>query len=84
MEIKVDGLPPYWLGFATSYLHRHCTDDPCWRDANCKLVPNHTVRFYNVMRVEWEDGIAYRKGIGKVWKDDWEQEQKEDVNVLLG
>ena len=28
--------------------------------------------FYNVMWIEWEDGVAYRKAVGRVIKDAWD------------
>ena len=28
-------------------------------------------RFWNVLLVEWDDGVAYRLGIGRVWKYAW-------------
>ena len=28
-------------------------------------------RFWNVLLVEWDDGVAYRLGIGRVWKFAW-------------
>ena len=40
--------------------------------------------FYNVLWVKWEDGIAYRRGIGRVSKDAWEELPKEDINLVLG
>jgi hypothetical protein len=39
---------------------------------------------YNVLWIEWEDGIAYRKGIGRVFKEAWESMDLEPVDVLLG
>lgn len=40
--------------------------------------------FYNVLWVEWIDGIAYRKGLGRIYKEAWESQQREDVNLILG
>ena len=31
----------------------------------------HKFRFWNVLLVEWDDGVAYRLGIGRVWKFAW-------------
>lgn len=40
--------------------------------------------FYHVMWVERENGIAYRKAIGTVYKDVWENQVLEDVEITLG
>ena len=41
-------------------------------------------QFYYVMWIEWEKGIAYRKAIGTVYKPIWEDQVREDVDVVLG
>lgn len=40
--------------------------------------------FYNVLFIEWKDGIAYRKALGRVSKIAWEAADKESVDVILG
>ena len=40
--------------------------------------------FYNVMWIEWTDGVAYRKGIGRVVTEFWEQLQPESIDLILG
>jgi len=40
--------------------------------------------YFNVLWIEWKDGIAYRKGIGKVLKDKWEALELEWIDVILG
>jgi hypothetical protein len=39
--------------------------------------------FYNVLWIEWKDGLAYRKGIGRVEKHMWESQPLEWVDVTL-
>ena len=39
---------------------------------------------YNVLWIEWEDGVAYRKAIGHVWKDEWDAADTEEVDIRLG
>jgi hypothetical protein len=39
--------------------------------------------FYNVLRIEWENGIAYRRAFGRVLKDVWESQPLEWVDVNL-
>jgi hypothetical protein len=40
--------------------------------------------FYNVMWLAWEDDIAYRRGIGRVWKPIWEQQDTVEMEITLG
>jgi hypothetical protein len=40
--------------------------------------------FYNVMWIEWSEGIAYRKAIGRVHKDLWNNLPLEEIDILLG
>jgi hypothetical protein len=45
---------------------------------------NWQFRYYDVLWIEWEDGIAYRKAIGQVWKEDWDAADTEEVDIRLG
>jgi hypothetical protein len=40
--------------------------------------------FYNVLWIEMVEGMAYRKAVGRVWKDAWEQQATKDVDIPLG
>ncbi|KAI1178521.1 heterokaryon incompatibility protein-domain-containing protein [Nemania sp. FL0916] len=40
--------------------------------------------FYNVLSIEWESGIAYRKAVGRVWKKVWERLDASDIDMILG
>ena len=40
--------------------------------------------FYYVMWIERESGIAYRKAIGTVYKNVWESQRLEEVDIVLG
>jgi hypothetical protein len=40
--------------------------------------------FYFVLWIGWVDGIAYRRGIGRVLKRVWESMDLEDIEVRLG
>lgn len=40
--------------------------------------------FYNVLWVKWEDGIAYRRGMGRVKRETWENMDLKDVDLVLG
>ncbi|KAI1160364.1 heterokaryon incompatibility protein-domain-containing protein [Nemania serpens] len=67
-----------------------------WKDANdertsleewiqvdlIKSLPRY--EFYNILCIEWESGIAYRKAVGRVWKEAWEQLDTSAVDVVLG
>jgi hypothetical protein len=41
-------------------------------------------KFYNVLWIEWENGIAYRKGAGRIVKAIWEARASEWVDLTLG
>lgn len=48
--------------------------------------PFHTGLYehYHVMWIKWENGIAYRQGIGRIFKDVWDKTKKETIDVMLG
>lgn len=51
----------------------------------CPLEPEkETFIFYNVLWIKWEDGIAYRRGVGRVKRKIWESMELEDVDLVLG
>lgn len=41
-------------------------------------------RFYYVLWIQWENGIAYRRGLGRVLKDAWEREVVDEIDLVLG
>lgn len=43
-----------------------------------------TVDFYYVLWIEWKEGIAYRKGLGRVLKEAWDREATEVIDLILG
>lgn len=43
-----------------------------------------TLKFVNVLWIEWKEGIAYRRGLGHIVKSAWDSEVKEEVEVCLG
>jgi hypothetical protein len=49
-----------------------------------QLKDKETYEFYNVLWIEWKDGIAYRKALGRVMKEAWERQDFEEVDILLG
>jgi hypothetical protein len=40
--------------------------------------------FYNVLWIEWQGGIAYRKALGRVFKDAWERQDLVETDIVLG
>jgi hypothetical protein len=40
--------------------------------------------FYNVLWVVWVDGIAYRRGVGRVKRVAWEALARRDIELILG
>jgi hypothetical protein len=60
---------------------------PDWMDYAFKIhtpASNWQFMCYDVLWIEWEDGIAYRKAIGRVFKDEWDSADTEEVNIRLG
>lgn len=43
-----------------------------------------TYTFYNVLWIKWDNGIAYRRGVGRVKRETWESMELEDVDLVLG
>jgi hypothetical protein len=43
-----------------------------------------TYEFYNVLCIERKGDVAYRKALGRVWKEAWQRQVVEEVDVLLG
>jgi heterokaryon incompatibility protein (HET) len=41
-------------------------------------------QFYNVLWIEWENQIAYRKALGRVNKSIWEAQDLETMDLVLG
>jgi hypothetical protein len=39
---------------------------------------------YNVLWFAWEDGIAYRREVGKIWEGAWDSAETGEVDVWLG
>ena len=58
-----------------------------WRrnsDSRSKKTMGEREEYYNVMWIEWKDRIAYRKGVGRVSKGDWEAQDTEWIDLILG
>ena len=41
-------------------------------------------QFYHVLWIEWQDNIAYRKGLGRVVKKVWDDLPKDEIDLYLG
>lgn len=39
---------------------------------------------YNVLWIEWNEGVAYRKELGRVIKEAWERQATEWIDLTLG
>ena len=40
--------------------------------------------FYHVLWIEWQDNVAYRKGLGRVVKNIWDDLPKDEIELYLG
>lgn len=45
---------------------------------------NEIYEYYHVFWIEWKDGIAYRKAMGRVEKNLWEAQAHESIDLILG
>lgn len=53
-------------------------------ELNRRTSNNRIYEFYNVMLIERHDGVAERRGLGRIQKDLWEIIEKEEIEVVLG
>lgn len=49
-----------------------------------RLYPYDERDFYDVMCIKWENGIAYRQGVGRILYRVWEKVEKDTIHVMLG
>jgi hypothetical protein len=49
-----------------------------------KLPEGEKYEFVNVLWIEWEKGIAYRKALGRVMKSAWEAQKLDWIDLVLG
>ncbi|KAF2192841.1 hypothetical protein K469DRAFT_652572 [Zopfia rhizophila CBS 207.26] len=54
-----------------------------WHHPDCPRTSG-LYEFYNVMSILRENGVAYRKAVGRVTKMAWEDLPTEDIEVILG
>jgi hypothetical protein len=52
-----------------------CVDD---------IKDKNVYEFYNVLLIQRKGEIAYRKALGRVWKDAWQRHPVEEIEVILG
>lgn len=78
------------VAISRGYAFEGRTSDP---DSNCFLAEyffnerprvSDNYEWYNVFWVEWNDGIAYRKALGRVIKHVWEEQDLEPIRLMLG
>jgi hypothetical protein len=50
----------------------------------CAYCDGDMYRFYNVLWIEWADGVASRKAVGQITKAVWEAADREPIDVVLG
>jgi hypothetical protein len=67
----------------SSTLLNLCSDDELRSIFGSPSLKDMT-EFYNVLWIEWVDGIAYRKALGQVLKSVWNSYPDEWIDVVLG
>jgi hypothetical protein len=84
MDIRPQSAPEPPYQKLWSLLHRGCPDN-CHRDISICAVKHHwNLKMYNVLWIEWEDGVAYRKAVGTILRDAWDAADTEEVDIRLG
>ena len=53
-------------------------------DTKKTVDPPDSWKVVNVIMVEWVEGVAFRRGIGKVLVSAWERAERRDMFVYLG
>ena len=46
--------------------------------------PGKISEYYNILWIQWKDGIAYREALGRIFKESWENHPTELIDVILG
>jgi hypothetical protein len=65
-------------------LHQNCPKR-CHRDVSiCSVKQHWHLKVYNVLWIEWEDGVVFRKHVGVILRDAWDTGKAEEVDVRLG
>jgi hypothetical protein len=60
-------------------------DSKTWnQEALRSEKPFHVKEVVNILWIEWENDIAYRRDAGYVGKQDWEKLEREDIDLVLG
>ena len=60
-------------------------DSKTWnQEAERAEKPFRVNEVVNVLWIEWENDIAYRRAAGYVGKQNWQQLEREDVDLVLG
>jgi hypothetical protein len=62
----------------------HSQEWKFWTWAAANKNESEVYGFYNVLCIEWDEGIAYRCGIGRVAKAAWERQNLEQIDIKLG
>ena len=85
---RVDSMRMFHKLPEVAHFHKECKADGyhCRYERNeCILDQDDMIyRFYNVMGIEWEDGIAYRVALGRVFRHFWDRAPTEEIEIRLG
>jgi hypothetical protein len=74
----------YRLMKETKLLHEACPKHCFNRPDRCLLGAKWTYKCCNVLWIEWEDNIAYRKAVGRVSQEFWDASSAEIIYIRLG
>ena len=70
-----------WGHFAMSDMGNNMFPKMIQDQAN--VLKPRIIEFYYVLWIGWKDGIAYRKGLGRVMKEAWDRDATEEIDLVL-
>ena len=83
---NVESPPLEFIALSRGYADGSRKEEPGLDEWLLEERPTTTAlyEFYNVMWIEWENGIAYRRALGRILRDVWESQKLEWVDITLG
>ncbi|KAK8079382.1 heterokaryon incompatibility protein (HET) domain-containing protein [Apiospora hydei] len=82
IEVAAGGVQEKDWPKVCEYTHKRYSFPECNYEGSPKGT--EVYEFYFVLWVEWQDGIAYRKALGRVEKQAWLRVAQERISVTLG
>ena len=78
--VDIPGIPVELVAIYQSRIHQKTWNE----EQEHYTIPINVIERYEVLWIEWKDGVAYRLANGNVGKTDWEDLDLEEVSLILG